>query len=122
MKSLAAILAQHGQPLVIDEVEYGEPLTDQVLVKLFASGICHSQLHQIHEVGVLSSSNHTSARSRTGLHCSHSIRLHRILRYVQSPACRCRGRTGKQVSTLSPAVLFGMFSAFDHCNHTYSFI
>jgi Zn-dependent alcohol dehydrogenase len=33
---------------VVDEVELPDPAPDQVLVKLFASGICHSQLHQIH--------------------------------------------------------------------------
>ncbi len=49
VRSRAAILAEHGQPLVIDEVEYGSPGPGQVLVKLFASGICHSQLHQIHD-------------------------------------------------------------------------
>lgn len=46
--SAAAILAEHGQPLVIDDVTFEDPGADQILVKLFASGICHSQLHQIH--------------------------------------------------------------------------
>ncbi len=46
--SPAAILAEHGQPLVIDDVTFEDPGAAQVLVKLFASGICHSQLHQIH--------------------------------------------------------------------------
>ena len=36
------------RPLVVDEVQFPEPAADQVFVKLFASGICHSQLHQIH--------------------------------------------------------------------------
>jgi Zn-dependent alcohol dehydrogenase len=48
VKSAAAILAQHGEPLVLDEVDYADPGADQVLVRLFSSGICHSQLHQIH--------------------------------------------------------------------------
>lgn len=48
MKSTAAIFAQYGQPLILDEVEYADPAPDQVLVRLFASGICHSQLHQMH--------------------------------------------------------------------------
>ena len=47
-KSIAAILVEPNRPLVIDEVELPDPAPDQVLVKLFASGICHSQLHQIH--------------------------------------------------------------------------
>ncbi|MHB8577772.1 MAG: alcohol dehydrogenase catalytic domain-containing protein, partial [Dehalococcoidia bacterium] len=48
MRSRAAILAEHGKPLVIDEVELADPRPDQVLVRLFASGVCHSQLHQMH--------------------------------------------------------------------------
>jgi D-arabinose 1-dehydrogenase-like Zn-dependent alcohol dehydrogenase len=33
---------------VVDEVELPQPDDEQVVVKLFASGICHSQLHQMH--------------------------------------------------------------------------
>jgi Zn-dependent alcohol dehydrogenase len=44
-KCRAAILVEPNQPLVIDEVEFPDPAPDQVLVKLFASGICHSQIH-----------------------------------------------------------------------------
>ena len=47
-RARAAILVQPNTPLVVDEVEFPDPAPDQVLVKLFASGICHSQLHQIH--------------------------------------------------------------------------
>jgi Zn-dependent alcohol dehydrogenase len=47
IKSRAAIFEAYGKPLVVDEVDYGDPDADQVVVKLFASGICHSQLHQI---------------------------------------------------------------------------
>jgi Zn-dependent alcohol dehydrogenase len=44
-KCRAAILVQPNKPLIVDEVELADPAPDQVLVKLFASGICHSQLH-----------------------------------------------------------------------------
>lgn len=47
-RSKAAILVEPNTPLVIDEVTFPDPAPDQVLIKLFASGICHSQLHQIH--------------------------------------------------------------------------
>lgn len=47
-RSQAAILVEPHKPLVIDEVLFPDPPPDHVLVKLFASGICHSQLHQIH--------------------------------------------------------------------------
>jgi Zn-dependent alcohol dehydrogenase len=44
-KCRAAILIEPNKPLVVDEVELLDPGPDQVLVKLFASGVCHSQLH-----------------------------------------------------------------------------
>ncbi len=50
MKSRAAIHLEHGQPLVVDEVEVPDPAPDQTLVKLYSSGICHSQLHQMHNL------------------------------------------------------------------------
>ena len=48
MKSVAAIDTEHGKPLVIDEIEIPDPQPDQVLVHLYSSGVCHSQLHQMH--------------------------------------------------------------------------
>src|SRR5215831_17789173 len=48
MRSKAAVLVEPNAPLVIDDVTFPDPQPDQVLIKLFASGICHSQLHQIH--------------------------------------------------------------------------
>ena len=30
---------------MVDEIEFPDPAPDQVLVKLFASGVCHSQIH-----------------------------------------------------------------------------
>jgi Zn-dependent alcohol dehydrogenase len=45
IKCRAAILVEPNTPLVVDEVEMPDPAPDQVLVKLFASGVCHSQLH-----------------------------------------------------------------------------
>src|SRR5919201_3489478 len=47
-RSKAAILVEPNAPVVIDDVTFPDPQPDQVLIKLFASGICHSQLHQIH--------------------------------------------------------------------------
>ena len=44
-KSRAAILVEPNKPLVVDTVEIPDPGPDQVLVKLFSSGVCHSQLH-----------------------------------------------------------------------------
>jgi Zn-dependent alcohol dehydrogenase len=44
-KGKAAIFVEPNKPLVVDEVAFPDPGADQVLVKLFASGVCHSQLH-----------------------------------------------------------------------------
>jgi len=45
IKCRAAILVEPNKPLVVDEVEFLDPAPDQVLVKLFSSGVCHSQIH-----------------------------------------------------------------------------
>lgn len=45
VRARAAIYVEPKKPLVVDEVEFPDPAADQVLVKLFASGLCHSQLH-----------------------------------------------------------------------------
>ena len=42
------VLPQHSSELKIETLELPEPSAEQVVVKQFASGICHSQLHQIH--------------------------------------------------------------------------
>jgi Zn-dependent alcohol dehydrogenase len=44
-KGRAAIFVEPKKPLIVDEVEFPDPGPDQVLVKLFSSGVCHSQLH-----------------------------------------------------------------------------
>ena len=44
----AAVYVEHGQPLSIEEITLPDPQADEVVVKLFASGICHTQLHQLH--------------------------------------------------------------------------
>ena len=49
MKSRIAIQFKVGGTLVIDEVCITDPDPDQVLIKLHATGICHSQLHQMRD-------------------------------------------------------------------------
>lgn len=48
MKTRAAIQLEPNGPLTVDEIELPDPDEDQIVVKQFASGICHSQLHQMH--------------------------------------------------------------------------
>ncbi|MBL39842.1 MAG: alcohol dehydrogenase [Chloroflexi bacterium] len=48
MDSKAAIHTNFGKKLTVGNVQIPDPRPDQVLVKLHSSGICHSQLHQMH--------------------------------------------------------------------------
>src|SRR5215467_11285371 len=41
----AAIVEKHAAPLVIREVPVPEPGPGEVLIKLIASGVCHTDLH-----------------------------------------------------------------------------
>jgi Zn-dependent alcohol dehydrogenase len=52
MKTEAAIQINTGEPLLVDELELPDPGFGQVRVKLFSSGVCHSQLHQMHDGGL----------------------------------------------------------------------
>jgi Zn-dependent alcohol dehydrogenase len=47
-KTRAAVKVEHGQPLAVEEIILPDPQESEVVVELFASGICHSQLHQLH--------------------------------------------------------------------------
>ena len=44
----AAVLEAPAKDLVVDRVEIQEPRSGEVLVRLAASGVCHSDLHVIH--------------------------------------------------------------------------
>ena len=50
MKSYAAIQLEQGQDLVIEQIDIPDPSPTQVIVKLFSTGICHSQVHQINDI------------------------------------------------------------------------
>jgi S-(hydroxymethyl)glutathione dehydrogenase/alcohol dehydrogenase len=45
MKIRAAVLEQFGQPLVVQEVDLAGPKAGEVLVRLHACGICHTDLY-----------------------------------------------------------------------------
>ena len=42
------VLPQERAPLRVEDIEIPDPSPTQVVVKQYASGICHSQLHQMH--------------------------------------------------------------------------
>ncbi len=52
MKTQAAIQTEINGPLLIEELELPDPAPDQVTVKLHSSGVCHSQLHQMHNAAL----------------------------------------------------------------------
>ena len=45
MKMRAAVLEEFGQPLVVQEVDLAEPKAGEVLVRLVACGVCHTDLY-----------------------------------------------------------------------------
>ena len=47
MKTPAAIFVEAGKPMVIDDIDLPDPGPTQVLVRHFATGVCHSQLHEL---------------------------------------------------------------------------
>jgi hypothetical protein len=48
MKTRAAVYVEFQKPLVVEEIELPDPGPTQLLIKQFATGICHSQLHALH--------------------------------------------------------------------------
>ncbi len=44
MKTRAVVSAEHGKPLVIEDLDLPDPGPTHVIVKQFATGICHSQI------------------------------------------------------------------------------
>jgi S-(hydroxymethyl)glutathione dehydrogenase/alcohol dehydrogenase len=45
MKMRAAVLEEFGEPLAVQEVELAEPRAGEVLVRLHACGVCHTDLY-----------------------------------------------------------------------------
>ena len=45
MKTRAAVLEQFGQPLEVEELDLAEPEDGEVLVRLVACGVCHTDLY-----------------------------------------------------------------------------
>src|SRR3954464_14089227 len=45
MKIRAAVLEEFGEPLVVQELELAEPRAGEVLVRLQACGVCHTDLY-----------------------------------------------------------------------------
>jgi Zn-dependent alcohol dehydrogenase len=50
MKTRGVIQVASDQGLIVDELELPNPKSNQVIVKLISSGVCYSQIHQIHNI------------------------------------------------------------------------
>jgi Zn-dependent alcohol dehydrogenase len=107
MKTRAAVYAELGKPMVIDEVELPDPAPTQMLVKQFASGICHTQLHTLHNpqakvptllghesTGVVVAAGSQVRRVKEGDHVMLSFMPHRLIGGVRPelPVVRVRGQ------------------------------
>jgi S-(hydroxymethyl)glutathione dehydrogenase/alcohol dehydrogenase len=46
----AAVLHEFGRPLVVEELDLDPPKESEVLVRMVASGVCHSDLHVAHGI------------------------------------------------------------------------
>lgn len=72
--SQVVVLPQTGAILRVEEVEIPDPGPTQVLVKQYASGICHSQLHQMHrprDAAVLLGHESSGVVLKAGAQVSH---------------------------------------------------
>lgn len=49
MKMKAAVMTALGKPLEVREVELAEPKSDEVLVKILATAVCHSDLNTLND-------------------------------------------------------------------------
>lgn len=47
IKMKAAVLYEYGKPLVIEEISLDPPKRGEVLIKIAASGICHSDVNVV---------------------------------------------------------------------------
>lgn len=75
MKTVAAVQTEMGGKLLLEELDLPDPGPDQVTVKLYSSGVCHSQLHQMHNPGLgrplLLGHEGTGVVTRTGSNVTH---------------------------------------------------
>ncbi len=49
MKMKAAVMTAVGKPVEIHQIDLGEPQSNEVLVKIHATGVCHSDLNTLHD-------------------------------------------------------------------------
>jgi Zn-dependent alcohol dehydrogenase len=97
MKTPAAIFVEAGKPLVVDDIDLPDPGPTQVLVRQFATGVCHSQLHELRRpnpnVPLVLGHESTGIVSAVGNEVSHVQEGdHVMITWVQRNATRATPR------------------------------
>src|SRR5690349_7697060 len=116
MKTPAAIFVESGKPMVVDDIDLPDPGPTQVLVRHFATGVCHSQLHELHrpnpQVPLVLGHESTGVVTAAGSEVSHVKEGdHVMVTWVQRNATRSTPRPtpaavtfrGQQVNFGAPA-------------------
>jgi S-(hydroxymethyl)glutathione dehydrogenase/alcohol dehydrogenase len=91
MKVKAAITYEYHKPLVMEEVELDPPGADDVLVRIAATGICHSDIHCLH--------------GEHGIHPLPAIGGHEVCGFVEEVGknVTCVKPGDKVIATIIPA-------------------
>lgn len=104
MKTPAAIFVESGKPMLVDDIDLPDPGPTQVLVRHFATGVCHSQLHELHrpnpQVPLVLGHESTGVVTAAGSEVSHVKEGdHVMVTWVQRNATRSTPRPTPAVVT-----------------------
>ena len=44
MRTKTAVVYEHNKPVIVDDLELDEPKANEVLIRMVATGVCHSDL------------------------------------------------------------------------------
>src|SRR5918912_1415195 len=113
MQTPAAIYVEAGRPMVVDDIDLPDPGPTQVVVRQFATGVCHSQLHELHRpepaLPLVLGHESTGVVTATGGEVTHVQEGdHVMVTWVQRNATRHTPRpTPANVTYRGQQVLFG---------------
>ena len=104
MKMRAAVLEEFGQPLVVQELELDEPKGHEVLVRLVACGVCHTDLYTASGVDpsglrAVRARPRGRRRRRAGRRRRHARRARRPRRDATSPRSAASASTAARPRT-----------------------
>ena len=114
------VLPQEQGPLVVEDINLPDPSPNQVVVKQFASGVCHSQLHQMHNprrAPVVLGHESTGVVTQAGSEVSHVAEGDTVLvTWVPRNASEDTSRpdAARIQSSLGEAVSQNVFTWADH--------